>query len=134
MAVPESGRGAILDAQRLIAFKLDEPVNVLILYNEKGQEIIRIDHWWSVTLNRGRGKNFNEDRIKIVEDGTALDAALAATDSIRYQIETAPVTLSEVFSVRVADRPQAGRNREWGLVLTTPKFKNKFMGSAGVNR
>lgn len=130
MAIPESGRGAILDAQRLIAFQLDTPVNILILYNASGVEIARLDHWWSVSIARGRGRNFNQDRIRIVEDGTVLDAALAATETVRYQVETTPATLSQPYSVKVGDRPEPGRNREWSLVLTQPKFKSKHFRTA----
>lgn len=134
MSIPESARGAILDAARLTTFSFDTPVNVLILYKEDGTEAARIDHWWSIRIFTGRGRNFDQDRVNVVEDGTALDTVLAASDTLRYQVETTPPTLSEVFQFRVAERPQAGRTREWALLLTTPKFKAKFFGARGMNR
>jgi hypothetical protein len=129
MAIPEAGRGAILDAQRLLAFTFDTPVNVLIFYDKQGAEVGRVDHWWSASMPRGRGRNFDEDRIKIVEDGTQLDTVLAIAETLRYQVETVPTpTLSDPYQLTVADRPQPGRNREWGLVLTQPKFKKRHFG------
>lgn len=129
MAIPESGRGAILDAQRLIAFQLDTPVNVLIFYNAAGAELGRVDHWWTISMPKGRARNFNDDKLRVVEDGTPLATILAATETVRYQVETEPTpTLSDPYSIKIADRPQPGRNREWGITVTQHKFKSKHFG------
>lgn len=128
MPIPEVARGAILDANRLLAFRFEAPVNTLIFYDKSGAELERIDHWWTMSIPRGRGRNFDEDRLTIVEDGESLDEVLAAAATVKYQVETVPPQLSDPLDVKVADRPMPGRNREWGLILTQPKFKSKHFG------
>lgn len=125
MAMPPSGRGAILDAARLLAFDFDTPVNVLILYDKAGAELARIDHWWSARFPKGRARNFNESRIHVVEDGTDLSTVMGAATQARYQVETQTPFLSQPFEVRVGEKPEEGRVREWTLTVNRPKFKSK---------
>jgi hypothetical protein len=125
MGLPESARGAILDANRLMAFSLDTPVNVLVLYSEAGAELARIDHWWSARFPRGRAKNFNESKIHVVEDGTDLTNVMTAAKVAKYQVESATPAMSEPFEIRVEDKPEGGRLREWVLTLNRPKHMSK---------
>lgn len=136
MAIPDSAKGIILDAGRLLAFNLDTPVNTIVLYDEKGLELISITGFWGLD-DKGRrgGKNFDGRRLRIVENGTVLDTIMETVDSVRYLVETTPdPTPSDLYSVRVADRPEAGKNRQWVLAVTKPKFKSKYFGSQTVNR
>lgn len=135
MAIPDSAQGQMLDVNRLLAFKFETPVNVLVLYDERGEEVKRIDHWWHVERPKGsRSRNAAQQRLLIVEDGETLDTALAAADTMRYEVQTDPVTMGEVYEVKVAERPEAGRSRKWVLVMSRPKFKSKHFGTGGVNR
>lgn len=136
MAIPDSAKGAILDAGRLLAFNLDTPVNTLVLYDEKGLELVSITGWWGLD-DRGRrgGKNFDGRRLRIVERGQTLDTFMEQVDSVRYLVQTTPdPTPSDLYSVKVADRPEAGKNRQWTLAVIKPKFKSKFFGAQTVNR
>jgi len=140
MAIPESVTGALADVSRLLTFRGDVEVNVLVLYDEAGAEITRLDHWWRIEdsrplrhLERPRDSGANSENhwLRITEDGTALDAAMSAVKTVRYEIPdgTTPVPLSDVYTVQVANRPDAGRNREWHLRATKEKFKGRYFRS-----
>lgn len=136
MPIPEVAQGIVLDARRLLAFKFETPVNVLVFYGEDGVELDRVDHFWSMDRPRGsRSKNADQFGITLVEDGTELDDTMAAVRSVRYQVETLPTaTLSDHYDVKVANRPEPGRNRAWTLNATKAKFKSKYFGASGLNR
>lgn len=228
MPIPESAQGTILDVRRLMAFKFEEPVDVLVFYAKDGTELTRLDHFWSIDRPKSsRSVNADQFTLMIVEDeeleDSDLDEVMAVVETVQYEVQSPPppvingiqaapiinqgtgysigdagivlggnfdavyeVTgvgpsgeieglqftaqgsgygLGNVFTeattgvgtglefeitvlfnlpfsqpvsghyeVKVADRPQPGKNRTWVLKATKPKFKSKYFRASGVNR
>lgn len=138
MPIPQSAQGIIHDARRLIAFKFEEPVDVLVFYAKDGTELKRLDHFWSIDRPRGaRGANADQFTLTVIEDedlvAPNLDSVMALVETVQYEVQVSPMVLSGHYEVKVADRPQPGKNRVWVLKATKHKFKSKYFRAAGVN-
>ena len=80
--------GQLLDIRRQLAFRDDVEVTILILYDEEGAELIRLDHFWHVLPPRVRfGDSYESVQFLVTEDEVALDVFMAATKSLRYEVK-----------------------------------------------
>jgi hypothetical protein len=128
MPIPESAAGQILDVRRQLAFRSEVEITTLVLYNQAGSSIKRLDHWWHLGRSRRDGRTMTQSqRLEIMEDGESLDTVMAAVKTVRYEIPSGatPVPLSDTYEVALAERPEAGRNRLWVLRATKPEYKGK---------
>jgi hypothetical protein len=141
MALSADIQGTMLDTARLLAYDFDTPINVLILYDKSGQELKRLDHFWSIGRPKksSKSKNADEEVLTIAEDsalGEVLDDYMGAVKAFQYvvaRVEGGPFlgfieTLSDRYETEVANRPEGGKPRVWTLTVVKTKFRSKFMG------
>lgn len=140
MPIPESATGSLYDAQRLLGFR--DRVEVLILYDQTGVELDRLDHFWNIENPRARfGDNFESGLLKIAEDEEEahdFPTIFAVAKIFRYEINQAdPITdvetmvLSEGYALKGMDKPLGGRSMIWQGKFTVEVFARNFFRPPG---
>jgi hypothetical protein len=135
MAIPQEVEGSILDALRPLAFRNDVTVEKLNLYNERGNLLIQIDHFWKVERPRKRfGQNFETITFTIIEDATNLSTIMRQVRTLRYvSADEAQVeTLSEPHICDKIPEPPLGRNRKWVIDTTLQTAVSEFYTAPGT--
>jgi len=134
MAIPQEVEGAMLDALRPLAFRNDVTVDKLNLYNERGNLLIQIDHFWKVDRPKKRfGQNFETITFTIIEDGSNLSSTMKSVRMLRYVSadEAAAETLSEPHVCDKIPEPPHGRNRKWIIDTTLQTAVSEFYAAPG---
>lgn len=140
MPIPETATGSLYDAQRLLAFKAR--VDVIILFDKTGTELVRLDHFWNVEDPRTRfGDNFESGLLKIAEDEDVphdYATILSTAKVFRYEINTPDpitdievLTLSESYTLRGIEKPLGGRSKLWEGKFTVDVFARDFYKPPG---
>lgn len=137
MAIPQAVSGQVLDIRRQLAFRDDVEVITLVLYDGKGDELARLDHFWHVLPPRVQfGQSSETIQFLVVEDETALDSIMAIVRSVKYivtTLETDPQvsTFSPPHRCQDIPVPPLGRNRKWDIKTTTTTKVSEFFRPPG---
>jgi hypothetical protein len=97
----------------------------LILYNEDGSELVRLEKNWFIYKNGKYARNAMAYNLKIVEEQDALlDVFMQDVKSFRYFLNADDTKLSQRYLHNGIDAPDLGDNRTWEIGVNKEKFRN----------
>jgi hypothetical protein len=113
------------EVERLVQYG---PSSFLTLYDEAGDELIKITELWMVTRKKDFKTNSHFYEIKVGDPNRLYDEAMGKVKFFQYTTDAGQV--SAKYTHDGVEEPEAGMSRIWYCKAFKEKFRQNFFQSA----